>query len=317
MELKMMKQKFVGLALGGILVLTSLALSCGGGGGKGGEGGTIPGAGESREFTVSPDSATVVELKSGAKISFPVGCFTQPTIIIFSDNIVGPGREVQTYPEGTQSFQAYVTINNPASENNTFQKDITVTFAMRSAVTAGTKFIVYRFNPESVKWERFGSALAVVDSSGVKADAVLPTTGISYTIGGVGIFVGLTSGEGGNLPGGAAGIVTGIVREGSQDGDPVDGVDLLLFLVSDGELTPYDFLNGEPDPDNPNFHNMTKTDATGRYEIRFGESDIGAGKLYKLIIARHDGRYQEAESSVFSVSQGINPDKDFVVVPAS
>ncbi len=301
------------------LVLPALIFlsACGGGGGGNGDN-LLPGRGETREVTVSPDSAISIDLASGNKLTFPAGSFTQSTIIVFSDNIVGIERDTNTYPEGTQSFEGYCTINNPASEANAFQKDVTLTLALRTAVTPGTKYILYRFNADNVKWEPFGSALAEVDSSGIRATAILPTTGIFYTIGPVGVFTGKTVGDGGpELPGGAFAVLTGTVRIGSSSGDPAQEIDLLLFIVDGGNLVPYDFLNGEADPQNPNNHNYIETDVNGRYEMRFAEGDVGAGKLFKIIIARYDNRYNEAESAVFSISEGANPDKDFVVTPVS
>ncbi len=308
-----MKVKVISLIL--LFLLVGILSSCGGGGGGGNGDGLLPGRGETKEVSVPPDAAITVELASGNKLFFPAGSFTQTTIVIFSDNIVGVERDPNTYPTGTQLFEGYCTINNPASETNAIQKDIQLTLALRSTESEGTRFIVYRFNSDTVKWEPFGNSFAEVDSSGVRAVATLPTTGVSYTIGQVGIFVGKTI-EGSGLPGGASAVLTGTVRVSSASGEPAQEVDLLLFIVLDGNLVPYDFLNGESDPQNPSNHNFTRTDVNGRYEMRFGKADIGPSKLFKIIIARYDDRYEETESSVFSVSEGTNPDKDFVVTPS-
>jgi len=290
-----------------------LVVSCGGGGGSTASG-TIPGAGETRQETIEPGTGATITLSSGAMVTFPANTFEQPTIIIFSDNIVGPEREANTYPAGATSFFAYVTLNNPAAPENAFHADINLTFALRSSIAPGTRFWVYRFDDETAKWVRFGDALATTDESGTLASVLLPTNGIDYYIGSLGLFTELTAG-GGTLPGGAAAILTGTVTD-SATTEPVADLDISLYLISGGDELPHDFLNGEEDPDNPNYRNLTYTDADGRYEIRLAEGDIGAGMIYLLRLARISGDYVEVATSTFSVSAGVNPDKDWVVTPA-
>ena len=69
------------------------------------------------------------------------------------------------------------------------------------------------------------------------------------------------------------------------------------------------------DPGNPNNQNLVYTDENGRYELQFGESDIGAGMVYILRLAQLHEDYEETETSSFTVSSGANPDKNLVVVP--
>jgi len=296
-----------------LAALLLVASACGGGGGKPSP---LPGGPEhTQQITVDPGRDTAITLESGARLDFPVGCFEIPTIIVFSDTIVGPEREGNTYPEGTTGLVSYLTINNPATEDNQFLRDITVTFNLRvEGIPAGLKFYVYWYDDEQGKWVRFFNTVATVAAEGNLATAVLPTSGIAYYIGSLGLFHGLLA-EDGELPGGAAGIVTGVVSD-AVSGDPVEGLDVMLYLVDAGETLPHDFLNGEADPDNPNNHNLTYTDADGRYEIRLAESDIGAGMVYIVRLARLNDDYQEAESATFTVAAGVNPDKDFVVTPA-
>lgn len=295
--------------LGAVLLL---AISCGGGGG-GDNGGTIPGPGETRQETIQPETGGTITLSSGAMVNFPSNTFEQPTIIIFSDNIVGPEREANTYPDGATSFFAYLTLNNPVAPGNAFHADITVTFALRDAIAPGTKFWVYRYSDQNVKWVRFADTVATVGQGGDLATAVLPTNGIDYYIGSLGLFTELTAG-GGTLPGGAAAILSGTVTD-SASGEPVADLDISLYLISGGSELPHDFLNGEEDPDNPNYRNLTYTDAQGYYEIQFAEGDIGAGITYLLRLARISGDYDEVATSTFSVSPGLSPDKDWVVTP--
>jgi len=296
-------------SLAGIALLLA---SCGGGGGNGGDG-TIPGPGETQQVTIQPEAGGTIALASGASVSFPANTFEQPTIIIFSDNIVGPEREANTYPAGATSFFAYVTLNNPATAENAFHRDITLTFALRDTIAPGTKFWVFRYDDDSVKWVNFATTVATVGPTGALATAVLPTSGIDYYIGSLGIFTELLASEG-TLPGGAAAILTGVVTD-SASGDPVPDLDISLYLISGGEELPHDFLNGEEDPDNPNCHNVTYTDADGRYQIELGEGDIGSGIIYLLRLARILGDYEEVATSTFSVSAGVNPDKNLVVTP--
>ncbi len=295
------------------LVFALVLYACGGGGG---DGAPLPGGAEhTQELTVDPEGDATITLESGARIHFPSSCFNISTIIVFSDTIVGPEREADTYPAGTPGLVSYLTINNPATEDNQFQRDVTVTFNIRVGdLTDGTEYWVYRYDDLEGKWLRFGTAIATVTSEGTLATATLPTTGIAYYIGSIGLFDGLLA-EGGALPGDAAGIVTGVITDAVTE-EPVEGVDVMLYLVDGGETLPHDFLNGEADPDNPNNHNLTYTEADGRYEIRFAESDIGPGMVYLLRLAQICGEYEEAETGTFTVSEGVNPDKDFVVTPA-
>jgi len=293
-----------------VVLVLLLAASCGGGGGDGG--GIIPGPGETRQVTIDPESGGTITLASGASVSFPANTFSQPTIILFSDNITGPEREANTYPAGATSFFAYVTLNNPAAVENAFFADITVTFALRDAIAPGTKFWVYRYDDASEEWVLFGSATATVDGSGALATSVLPTNGIDYYIGSIGFFTELLAE--GTVPGGGAAILTGTVTD-SATSEAVADLDVSLYLISGGEELPHDFLNGEADPDNPNHHNVTFTNAEGAYEIRFAEGDVGAGMTYLLRLARISGDYDEVATSTFTVSEGVNPEKDWVVTP--
>ncbi len=296
-----------------LIVLMLVVWSCGGGGG---EPSPLPGGAEhTQQITVEPDGDTTITLESGARAYFPAGCFEVPTIIVFSDTIVGPEREGDTYPEGTSGLVSYLTINNPATEDNQFQRDVNVTFNLRvEGIPDNTRYWVYRYDDLEAKWVRFGDVTATVTSEGTLATASLPTTGIAYYVGSVGLFNGLVA-EGGELPGGAAGILTGLITEAVTD-DPVAGLDVMLYLLDGGETLPHDFLNGEADPGNPNNHNLTYTNASGRYEIRLAASDIGTGMVYIVRLAQLSGDYQEAESATFTVSEGTNPDKNFVITPA-
>jgi len=296
-----------------VLIIALAAYACGGGGG---DNAPLPGGAEhTQQVTVEPNGDATITLESGARAHFPSGCFEVPTIIVFSDTIVGPEREADTYPAGTPGLVSYLTINNPATEDNQFQRDITVTFNIRvEDLTDGMEYWVYRYDDLEGKWIRFASAIATVTSEGTLATATLPTTGIAYYVGSIGLFDGLLA-DGGTLPGDAAGIVTGIITDAVTE-EPVEGVDVMLYLVDGGETLAHDFLNGEADPDNPNNHNLTYTDADGRYELRFAESDIGAGMVYVLRLAQICGEYAETETGTFTVSEGVNPDKDFVVTPA-
>ncbi len=294
-----------------LLIVALLAWSCGGGGTPS----PLPGGAEhTQEITVSPTTDGVVTLESGAKATFPAGTFSVATTIVFSDTIVGPEREAPTYPEGTAGPIGYLTINNPAAEQNKFNSDISVTFNIRvSGVAEGVRYWVYRYNDDTTKWERWGTAFATVASGGTLAVATLPTTGVSYYIGSVGIFSNLTV-EGGGLPGGAAASLSGIVTS-SATSDPVAGIDVMLYAVNIGGTLPHDFMNGEADPDNPNNHNLVYTNADGRYEIRFSQADIAAGLVYLVRIGQRHGGYLDTESSTFTVAAGVNPDKNFVVTP--
>ncbi len=296
-----------------VLVIALVANACGGGGG---DGAPLPGGAEhTQQVTVEPDGDSTITLESGARVHFPAGCFNVPTIIVFSDTIVGPEREADTYPAGTPGLVSYLTINNPATEDNQFQRDITVTFNIRvTDLTDGMEYWVYRYDDLEGQWVRFASAIATVTSEGTLATATLPTIGIAYYVGSIGLFDGLLA-DGGDLPGDAAGIVTGIITD-AVSGDPVEGVDVMLYLVDGGETLAHDFLNGEADPDNPNNHNLTYTRVDGRYELQFAESDIGAGMVYVLRLAQICGDYVETETGTFTVSEGVNPDKDLVVTPA-
>gem|GEM_PF-2548800 len=306
-----MNTRYIPFAIAMALALAAYA--CGGGGG---DGAPLPGGAEhTQQLTVEPDGDATITLESGARVHFPAGCFDVPTIIVFSDTIVGPEREADTYPAGTPGLISYLTINNPATEDNQFQRDISVTFNIRvGELTDGMEYWVYRYDDLEGQWMRFGTAIATVTSEGTLATAALPTTGIAYYVGSIGLFDGLLA-DGGTLPGDAAGIVTGVITDAVTD-DPVEGVDVMLYLVDGGETLAHDFLNGEADPDNPNNHNLTYTDADGRYELRFAESDIGAGMVYVLRLAQINGDYAETETGTFTVSEGTNPDKDFVVTPA-
>jgi len=296
------------ILLGTLLV----AWACGGGGGTTTE---LPGGSEhTQEISVDAESGGALTLESGARIFFPPGTFDMSTIVVFSDTIVGPEREGPTYPEGTTGLISYLTINNPAAQDNQFHQDSTVTFNIRvSEIPEGQRYWVYRYDDVEGKWVRFGNAVATVGTGGVTATATLPTTGIAYYIGSIGLFYGLTA-DGGDLPTGVAGLVSGVVTD-SVTGDPVEGLDLMLYLVSGEATTPHDFLNGVADPGNPNNHNLVYTDENGRYELQFGESDIGAGMVYILRLAQLHEDYEETETSSFTVSSGANPDKNLVVVP--
>jgi hypothetical protein len=294
-----------------LLIVALLAWSCGGGGTPS----PLPGGAEhTQEITVSPTTDAAVTLESGAKASFPAGTFDVATTIIFSDTIVGPEREADTYPEGTTGLIGYMTINNPASEENQFKRDINVTFNIRvTGVADGLRYWVYRYNDETLKWERWGTTYATVTSDGTLATATLPTTGVFYYIGSVGLFSNLTV-EGGGLPGGAAASLSGLVTC-SSNGDPVAGIDVMLYAVTEGGTLPHDFMNGEADPNNANNHNLVYTDNDGRYEIQFSQADVDAGLVYLVRIGQRDAGYIDAESSTFTIDAGVNPDKNFVVTP--
>jgi hypothetical protein len=295
-----------------LLIIALLAWSCGGGGGNTS---LFPGGAEhTQEITCDPGTNAVVTLESGAKATFPAGTFDVATTIIFSDTIVGPERETPTYPTDTTGPIAYMTINNPASEDNQFHGDINVVFNMRiTGVADDTRYWVWRYNDETVKWERWGTVYATVTDDGTLASATLPTTGISYYIGSVALFANYTV-ESGGLPGGAAAVVTGIVTN-SADDEPISGIDVMLYLVDAGTPYAHDFINGVADPDNPNNHNMVTTDADGRYSIQLGTSDIGAGMIYLIRIGQRTAGWVEAESATFTVDEGVSPDKNFVITP--
>ena len=297
-----------------ILLATLLAAwACGGGGGTPS---LLPGGAEhTQEINVDPDTGGTLTLESGARIFFPAGTFDVSTIVVFSDTIVGPEREGETYPAGATGLISYLTINNPASQDNQFHQDVSVTFNLRvSGIPEGRRYWVYRYDDLEGKWVRFGNAVATVGKDGLTATASLPTTGISYYVGSVGLFDGLLA-DGGDLPTGVAGLIGGVVTD-SVTGDPVEHMDLMLYLVVGESVSAHDFLNGVADPDNPNNHNLIYTDENGRYELQFGESDIGAGMVYLVRLAQLHEDYTEAETSSFTVSAGTNPDKNLVVVPA-
>ncbi len=294
-----------------LMIVALLTWSCGGGGTPS----PLPGGAEhTQEITVSPAADAAVTLESGAKIAFPAGTFDVATTIVFSDTIVGTEREAETYPIGTTGLIGYMTVNNPAAEQNQFQRDVNVTFNIRvSGIADGVRYWVYRYNDETMKWERWGTTFATVSADGTLATATLPTTGVFYYIGSVGLFDGLTV-EGGGLPGGAAASLSGMVTN-SATSDPVAGIDVMLYAVNVGGTLPHDFMNGEADPDNANNHNLIYTDNNGRYEIRLSQADVDAGLVYLIRIGQRDAEYIDAESSTFTIDAGVNPDKNFVVTP--
>jgi hypothetical protein len=298
-----------------VLIIALLAWSCGGGGG--GTPSPFPGGAEhTQEIICAPGTDAVISLVSGAKATFFAGTFDVATTIIFSDTIVGIEREAQTYPADTTGPISYMTINNPASQDNQFHKDVNVVFNLRiTGGNDGTKYWVYRYNDETLKWERWGTTYATISDGGQLATATLPTNGVSYYIGSVALFAGHTV-EGGGLPGDASAVITGTVTN-SADDTPVVGVDVMLYLIDASIPFAHDFINGVADPDNPNNHNMVLTGADGRYTIQFGSSDISPGMVYLIRIGQRTAGWVETESSTFTVDEGVNPDKNFVITPST
>ncbi len=148
--------------------------------------------------TFHPGTALTITLDSGSQLALPANAITEETKVLFSDTQSADDSNPEYYPTATaeaNDMLGGVVINTPV--DTVFDASLGVTIAMKDWTTApvvlsDTEYLVYRFDFEENRWNRWGDLLATTNSTGTLATLTLPTTGFMGFLGSIAIFEGLT-----------------------------------------------------------------------------------------------------------------------------
>lgn len=149
--------------------------------------------------TVQPGTAATLTLAAGDTLTIPADAFDRETVVLFADVFTGTDANPATFPTATKAAAdliGAVVINTPVDRS--FGSDLPLTFdiikpgesRIPSAVSAGQRYIVYRFDFDLLAWTPWGSTVATVAADGETATTTLPTAGFSGFIGSLALFEG-------------------------------------------------------------------------------------------------------------------------------
>lgn len=151
--------------------------------------------------TIENGEAVQYTLLGGTSVTFPANTFDEDTIIVFSDLFTDNDANPAYFP-GTANtaggLLGAMVVNTPADQY--LANNLPVTFELIDlsgqaasavdGVTAGQEFAVYKFDPDNLRWNRWGNTLVTVDSSMQYASGVLPTEGMLGYVGSLALFRG-------------------------------------------------------------------------------------------------------------------------------
>lgn len=148
--------------------------------------------------TFHPGTALTITLDSGSQLALPATALTEETKVLFSDVQSADDAIPDYFPTATKESNDMlggVVINTPVDAE--FNASIPVTIAMKDWTTApvvltDTAYVVYRFDFEENRWNRWGDLLATTNSTGTFATLTLPSAGFIGFLGTIAIFEGMT-----------------------------------------------------------------------------------------------------------------------------
>jgi hypothetical protein len=151
--------------------------------------------------TVRPGTAETLTLAAGDSLTVPAGTFDRDTVVVFADVFTGTDASPANFPTTTKAsadLLAAVVINTPV--DRTWHENAPLTFdiieegetRIPSALTAGTNYIVYRFDFDALSWVPWGTTVATVTAGGHTATTTLPTDEFEGFVGSLALFAGKT-----------------------------------------------------------------------------------------------------------------------------
>jgi hypothetical protein len=151
--------------------------------------------------TVRKSTAETLTLAAGDSLTVPADTFDRDTVVLFADVFTGTDAIATNFPTTAKlpaDLLAGVVINTPV--DRTFHQNLPLTFDILedgetrfpAALTAGVKYVVYRFDFDALTWTPWGTTVATVSSDGHSASTTLPTTDFTGFIGSLALFAGKT-----------------------------------------------------------------------------------------------------------------------------
>jgi len=196
------------------------------------------------ETVIEPAEDDVADMDSGMSVFFPAGTFSENTIILISDALVGEEIDAALFPTDAQTILASIVLNSPV--DTIFRKNVTFTWFLLAEVAPGSTWRIFRFNdyyeePEDA-WVELQGITAMVNESGDFATSVMPSSGVTGYSGSFALFFELPADASPNIPPEFGPDGLQIDTEPIVSGEPItiscavtdaDG-DLLAFTWNDG-----------------------------------------------------------------------------------
>ena len=151
--------------------------------------------------TVRAATADTLTLAAGDSLTVPANTFDRDTVVVFADVFTGTDASPANFPTTTKAaadLLGAVVINTPV--DRTFLTNLPLTFdiifpgesRVASEVSAGERYIVYRFDFDTQAWAQWGTTVATVSADGHSATTTLPTADFTGFIGSLALFAGKT-----------------------------------------------------------------------------------------------------------------------------